>query len=131
MRTLLDLGGVDPGSLHDAVGHAITTKLATLEALDTAAAEHGRPGRGGVVAVRDAIADWSIDGKPTDSMLEAAFDRLAQQYGLPALDFHPVIEGIEVDFQVRGTPVILECDGWEYHGRERDDFERDREPMPV
>ncbi len=92
LRTLLDLGAVDPSSLHDAVGHAITTELAALEALDAAAAEHARPGRGGVVAVRDAIADWSIDGKPTDSMLEAAFDRLALRYGLPALDFHPVIE---------------------------------------
>ena len=125
LRTLLDLGAVDPSSLHDAVGHAITTNLASLEALDTAAAERGRPGRGGVVAVRDAIADWSIDGKPTDSMLEAAFARLALRYVLPPLDFHPVIEGFEVDFRVRGTSVILECDGWASHGRERDHFERD------
>jgi very-short-patch-repair endonuclease len=127
LRTLLDLGAVDPRSLHDAVGHAITTELCTLEALDIGAGEHARPGRGGVVAVRDAIADWSIDAKPTDSMLEAAFGRLARRFDLPALDFHPVIEGIELDFRVRGTSVILECDGWAYDGRERTHFERDRE----
>jgi very-short-patch-repair endonuclease len=27
---------------------------------------------------------------------------------------------------VLGTPVILECDGWAYHGLERTNFERDR-----
>jgi very-short-patch-repair endonuclease len=127
LRTLLDLGAIDPGSLHDAVGHAITTNLATLDALDTAAAEHARPGRAGVVAVRDAIADWSIDGSPTDSMLEAAVDRLAQRYGLPALEFHPVIDGVEVDFRVSGTSIILQCDGWAYHGLERAHSERERE----
>jgi very-short-patch-repair endonuclease len=127
IRTLLDLGAVDPDALHGAVGHAITTNLVTLDALEVAAAEHARPGRGGVVAVRDAIADWSIDHKPADSMLETAFARMATQHGLPELEFHPVIEGVEVDFRVSGTPVVIECDGWAYHGRERDQFEHDRE----
>ena len=26
-----------------------------------------------------------------------------------------------------GTPVVLECNGWQYHGLDRDTFERDRE----
>ena len=127
IRTLLDLGAVDPPALHGAVGHAITTNLASLDALEFAAAEHARPGRTGVVAVRDAIADWSIDDKPADSVLEMAFARLADRYGIPDLEFHPVIEGFEVDFRVRGTPVLIECDGWAYHGRQRQHFERDRE----
>jgi very-short-patch-repair endonuclease len=127
IRTLLDLGAVDPAALHGAVGHAITTNLATLDALEIAAAEHARPGRAGVVAVRDAIAEWSIDDKPADSVLETAFARLARRYGLPELEFHPIIEGFEVDFRVRDTPVVIECDGWAYHGRERRHFERDHE----
>ena len=127
IRTLLDLGAVDPGALHGAVGHAITTNLVSLDALEIAAAEHARPGRSGVVAVRDAIADWSIDHRPADSILETAFARLAERYGLPELDFHAVIDGVEVDFRVRNTPVVIECDGWAYHGRERRHFERDRE----
>jgi len=127
IRTLLDLGAVDPDALHDAVGHAIATNLVSLDTLEVAAAEHARPGRGGVVAVRDAIADWSIDHKPADSVLETAFARLAQQHALPEVEFHPVIEGFEVDFRVTDTPVVIECDGWAYHGREREHFERDRE----
>jgi hypothetical protein len=83
VRTLLDLGAVDADALHDAVGHAITTKLVSLDALEVAAAEHARPGRGGIVAVRDAIADWSIDAKPADSMLETAFARLASDTASP------------------------------------------------
>ena len=84
VRTLLDLGAVDPSALHAAVGHAITTRLVTLDALEVAAAEHARPGRAGVVAVRDAIAEWSIDDKPADSVLETAFTRLVQRHHLPA-----------------------------------------------
>jgi very-short-patch-repair endonuclease len=127
LRTLLDLGAVDPSGLHDAVGHAITTKLVTLDALEVAAQEHARPGRAGVVAVRDAIDDWSIDDKPADSVLETAFRRLVERHGLPDVEFHPVIDGIEVDFRIRDTPVLIECDGWASHGRERRHFERDRE----
>jgi very-short-patch-repair endonuclease len=127
VRTLLDLGAVDRSGLHSAVGHAITTKLVSLDALELAVAEHARPGRTGVVALRQAIEDWSIDDKPADSVLETAFARLADRYGLPDVEFHPVIDGIEVDFRVRGTPVLVECDGWAYHGRERRHFERDRE----
>ncbi len=127
IRTLLDLGAVDPEGLHDAVGHAITTNLVSLDALEVAAAEHARPGRGGIVPVRDAIADWSIDDKPADSMLETAFGLIAQRFGLPDFEFHPVIDGVEVDFRVGGTPVLIECDGWAHSGREPQHFERDRE----
>jgi hypothetical protein len=73
-------------------------------------------GRRGVVALRDAIADWSIDQKPADSVLETVMARLIARAGLPPVEFHPIIEGHEVDFRVIGTPVILECDGWKYHG---------------
>lgn len=127
LRTLLDLGAVDPPAISDAVGHAVTTRLASLSAIEAAVAEHARSGRAGIVAVRDAIDDWSLDGKPTDSLLETTMRRLLTRYDLPAVEFHPVIEGYEVDFRVVGTPVIIECDGWAYHGLERSNFERDRE----
>ena len=32
----------------------------------------------------------------------------------------------EFDFRVRGTRVLIECDGWTYHGLDRRNFERDR-----
>ncbi|MDX2380445.1 MAG: DUF559 domain-containing protein [Acidimicrobiia bacterium] len=53
--------------------------------------------------------------------------RLIARFALPPIDFHPVIEGQEVDFRVTGTPIVLECDGWTFHGLNRSTFERDRE----
>ncbi len=127
LRTIVDLGAVDPAGLHSAVGHAIATNLASLPAIEAAVVDHARQGRRGVVALRDAIADWSIDQKPADSVLEAIMARLIARHGLPAVEFHPIIEGHEVDFRVRDTPVILECDGWKHHGLDRAGFERDRD----
>ncbi len=51
---------------------------------------------------------------------------LVDRFELPPVEFHPVIEGHQVDFRVIGTPVLLECDRWQDHGRDRDTFERDR-----
>ncbi len=126
LRTLLDLGAVDPSAVPDAVGHVVTNRLATLQALETVVIQHSEHGRTGIVALREAVAAWAIDGKPTDSMLEQAMRRLIDRYRLAPVEFHPVICGYEVDFRVLGTPVILECDGWAYHGLERTNFERDR-----
>ena len=127
LRTLIDLGAVDPPGVHPAIGHAVAHRLASLQAIEAAAGEHARRGRSGIVAVRDAIADWSIDDKPADSILEMVMKRLIDRFDLPPVEFHPVIEGHEVDFRVIDSPVILECDGWAYHGLHRTNFERDRD----
>ncbi len=87
---------------------------------------HSIQGRAGITALRDAIDEWSIDSRPADSVLEPAMRKLVQRYGLPDIEFHPTIEGREVDFRFTGTPVIVECDGWAYHGLQREQFERDR-----
>ncbi len=126
LRTLVDLGAVDPRGVHGAVGHALSTGLADLAAIQTTVIEHSRQGRSGVVALRDAVADWTIDAKPADSVLEIAMRRLIERHRLPPVTFHPIIAGFEVDFLVTGTPVILECDGWTTHGLDRATFERDR-----
>ncbi len=126
LRTLVDLGAVDADGVGEAVGHALATKLVHLPALEATLADHAGHGRRGVTALRHAIDAWSIDAKPLDSTLEAAMARLIERYHLPAVAFHPVIEGWEVDFQVIGSPVILECDGWTFHGLDRTTFERDR-----
>ena len=126
LRTLADLGAVDAGGVIDAVGHVLAVRLADLTALETAARDHSRRGRHGIPALRNAIDDWSIDDKPADSILEAAMTRLIRRHGLAPVEFHPVIEGHEVDFRVPNTPVILECDGWTHHGLDRSGFERDR-----
>jgi very-short-patch-repair endonuclease len=105
----------------------LATRLADLRAIELAVTEHSRRGRQGVAALRRAVDGWAIDAKPADSTLEAAMRTLISRYRLPPVEFHPVIEGHEVDFRVVGTPVILECDGWVYHGLIRSNFERDRD----
>jgi very-short-patch-repair endonuclease len=95
--------------------------------LERVVIDHSEHGRTGVVALRRAVVEWSIDRKPADSVLEQAMHRLVTRYDLPAVEFHPIIAGYEVDFRVTGTPVVLECDGWEHHGLQRSGFERDRE----
>jgi len=127
LRAVLDLGAVDRSAVSDAVGHVITSRLATLNALETVVIQHSEHGRTGIVALREAVAEWSIDAKPTDSLLEQTMHRLITRHRLPPVEFHPIICGHEVDFRVIGTPVILECDGWAYHGLQRSNFERDRQ----
>jgi very-short-patch-repair endonuclease len=127
LRAVLDLGAVDRAAVSDAVGHVITNRLATLNALESVVIQHSEHGRTGIVALREAVAEWSIDAKPTDSTLEQTMHRLITRHRLPPVEFHPVICGYEVDFRVIGTPVILECDGWAYHGLQRSNFERDRQ----
>lgn len=127
LRTLVDLGAVAKNDVHGAVGHVLTNDLATIAAIETVLYEHARRGRAGVTALRSALDDWAIDAKPADSVLEPAMKRLIAAYGLPPVEFHASVGGREVDFRVIGTPIVIECDGWRYHGRSRDQFERDRE----
>lgn len=126
LRTLVDLGAVAPQTIVGAVGHALTNNLASLAAIESALVAHARQGRTGVSALRRAVDEWSLDGKPADSVLEPAMLRLVHRYGLPAVEFHASVGGREVDFWVVGTPIVIECDGWRYHGRNREQFERDR-----
>jgi very-short-patch-repair endonuclease len=127
LRTLCDLGAVDPSGVQAAVGHAITTDMVTVGAIEMTILEHSEHGRAGVGPLRLALEAWTIDGKPADSVLELAMHRLIARYRLPPVEFHPKIAGFEVDFRVAGTAVVLECDGWTYHGADRRGFERDRE----
>lgn len=119
LRLLCDLGAVDPRSVSDAVGHVVTNRLASPVALRAAIDRHSRRGRHGTPAFRAALEEWVIDGKPVDSTLESAMRRLFDRFGLPPFEFHAVIAGYEVDFWIVGAPVVLECDGWEFHAKTR------------
>jgi very-short-patch-repair endonuclease len=125
LRLLCDLGAVDPSSVSAAVGHVITSRLASPVALRRAIDRHSRRGRHGVPAFRHALEEWVIDGRPVDSVLETAMSRLLRNNGLPPAEFHARIAGYEVDFWIVGTPVVLECDGWEFHAKTRRQQEAD------
>ena len=126
LRTLCDLGAVDADAVPGAVGRVVTTGLTSPAALVKAIRRHGRRGRPGVPALRDALDDWVLDGKPVDSVLEPAMRHLLEDHRLPPAQFHPSVGGYEVDFLITGSQLILECDGWTTHGRDRRQFERDR-----
>jgi very-short-patch-repair endonuclease len=126
LRTLCDLGALDPAMVPGAVGHVVTTGMASPTALWRAIVRHSRRGRPGVPALRNALADWVLDGKPVDSVLEPAMRQLLDRFGLPTAEFHPIIAGFEVDFRIVDSPIVLECDGWATHGLDKAQFEKDR-----
>jgi very-short-patch-repair endonuclease len=125
LRLLCDLGAVDPSAVSAAVGHVVTMRLASPAALRAAIDRHSRRGRHGVPAFRAALEEWVIDGKPVDSLLEKTMDRLLREHRLPPAEFHARIAGYEVDFWIIDTPVVLECDGWEFHAKARWQQEQD------
>lgn len=126
LRWCVDLGAVDPDGVTDAIGHVVTNGMASAKALRWAGRAHSRQGRHGIVAFRAAVDSWLIGNRLADSVLEKAMNKLRVAYSLPPMTFHAEVLGYEVDFLVDGTPVVLECDSWEFHDKARWDFERDR-----
>jgi very-short-patch-repair endonuclease len=126
-----DLGAVDEPSVNPAVGHVVAGRLASPRALRAAVDVHARRGRPGVPALRAALDDWELDGKPVDGVLEPKMRQVLLRFGLPPAQFHAMVAGYEVDFHFPGRPVVLECDGWETHGLNRNQFEFDRDRNSV
>jgi len=127
LRFLCDLGAVDESGVSAAVGTVLLRTLARPRDLQRAINVHARRGRHGVPALRRALAEWTLDDKPVDSVLERAMSDLLARFALPRAEFHAVIAGHEVDFWIVGTPIVLECDGWEHHGRTKVQHDRDAE----
>jgi very-short-patch-repair endonuclease len=63
---------------------------------------------------------------PTRSEFEDAFLALCARFDLPAAEVNTRAAGYEVDALFRAERLIVELDGWEYHGT-REAFEDDRE----
>ena len=96
LRLLCDLGAVDPRSVPAAVGHVVSTGMASPVALRTAVDVHARRGRHGVPAFREALDEWVIDGKPADSVLEPAMASARRRVRLAAgrvPSSHPRVRG--------------------------------------
>jgi hypothetical protein len=63
---------------------------------------------------------------PTRSELEDAFVAFTERFGLPRPEMNARVAGYEVDALFREQRVIVELDGYEFHGT-RQAFEKDRE----
>ncbi len=127
LRMLCDLAAVDPRGMVAAVEQVVIAGLVLPTGLRALVERHARQGRTGIAALRSAVLAWPLGDKPADSVLEPAMARLLADHDLPPAEFHPIIEGLEVDFVIVGTPVVVECDGWEFHVTSRAQFARDRE----
>ncbi|HZY07138.1 MAG TPA: DUF559 domain-containing protein, partial [Ilumatobacteraceae bacterium] len=126
LRTLLDLGAVDPAGVYPALVTMVVSRLLTASAVRALVVRHSQHGRHGIVALRQALDRWSIDDQPADSDLEVLMAEILRSFGLPAAAFHAHVAGYEVDFWIVDTRVVIECDGWSTHGINRDQFEFDR-----
>jgi very-short-patch-repair endonuclease len=126
LRMLLDLGAVDHHAVPDALAHVLASRAASPAAVRSALARHGRQGRHGVTALREALEEWLGEELPPDSVLESRMAELLRRHRLPPVHFHARVAGYEVDFLVLNTNVVLECDGWGTHGLDRNQFEFDR-----
>lgn len=125
LRTLIDLGAVDPESVASALETFVVRGTVTTAAVDRLLARHSRRGHPGVVAVREALAAWPVDAASADSRIELAMARLIHEHRLPPVEFHARVAGYEVDFLVTGSPVVIECDGWSTHVQSRDQWQFD------
>jgi hypothetical protein len=126
LRTLVDLGAVDPEGVDAALARFVMDGLVTPRAVRAALVRHSQHGRHGVVALREALDRWSIGEKPVDSDLEALMGEILATFDLPPAEFHAIVGGYEVDFHVVGSCVVIECDGWSSHGLDHEQFEYDR-----
>jgi very-short-patch-repair endonuclease len=126
LRTLVDLGAVDPKGVDAALARFVMDGYVTPRAVRAALVRHSQQGRHGVVALRDALDRWSVNEKPVDSDLESLMAEIFVTFDLPRFDFHAIVGGYEIDFWILGSTIVIECDGWSSHGVDRDQFEFDR-----
>jgi very-short-patch-repair endonuclease len=123
-RTLLDLAATLPRrAVERAADQAEVLRLFDLAALDaTIEAHRGRPG---APLLRAVLEEHYAGTTVTRSELEERFLRLCDQSGIERPRVNARIEGLEVDFHWPARDLVVEVDGYRYHGT-RTAFERDR-----
>lgn len=122
-RTIIDLAAhADLRTLERLTAEARVLKLLRDGELEKALARAGR--RPGVARMR-ALLHHESGPVLTRSEAERRMRRLVQAAGLPIPVANARVGGYEVDFYWPGKRVIVEVDGYEFHGH-RAAFERDR-----
>jgi len=122
VRTIVDLAAVlDRNQLARAVNEVQVLGLATLSALRERTAPHA-PGKPGAAFLRELLAP---DSGVTRSQLEDAFLSLLDSAGIARPEVNGRLGRFEVDFLWRRRRLVVEVDGFAYHGTAAA-FERDR-----
>ena len=123
-RTLLDLAqNVRQDQLERAFEQAERLRLLDLAAVARLCERSN--GHRGLTRLRPLVAQAGRPVAETRSELERRFLRLCDDAGLPPAAVNVVVAGHEVDALWRAARLVVEIDGFEYHGT-RAAFERDR-----
>ncbi|HYZ82719.1 MAG TPA: DUF559 domain-containing protein [Solirubrobacteraceae bacterium] len=119
-RTLIDCAG--RGGVEDMLNEARAQRLVTDEAIH--AAMERCPGRAGTGPLRRLLADEQDTGY-TQSRAERLLKRLIKDAELERAVHNVYVEGKRVDAVWPRHKVVVEVDGYQWHGHRRA-FERDR-----
>jgi very-short-patch-repair endonuclease len=123
-RTILDLATtLGERDLQRAIEEAIVTRRATPASLDALAS--ARRGHHGAANLKRALRDHAPGTTLTRSELEERFLALCRDHGLPTPEVNAKLAGLTVDFLFPDHRLVVETDGWRFHGH-RAAFERDR-----
>jgi very-short-patch-repair endonuclease len=130
LRLVLELGAsATAGEVERVVDDFVRRKLLTWPNVRAAREREACRGRRGLGAVGRVLEERLLDALPTDSRLEVAMARLFRQAGLRLVEFHPTLRiggrRLVPDFVLRAEKVIVEVDGYGFHG-DRRSFESDR-----
>ena len=123
-RTLLDLAGMlPPRALQRALDEAVVIRRVDVSLLDAVIARHA--GRHGAARLAAALEAHRPGTTFTRSDLEERFLALCEAHDLPRPEVNRRVAGLEVDFLFPDARLVVETDGWRFHGT-RAAFERDR-----
>jgi len=132
LRTVVDLGAVEPPAVWNAVDRGRVANLFTIAALEWQMVEVARHGRRGVGALRRVLDEWALGNDRPDGMLEPRFARLRVRYGLPAPVFQYAVGPYRIDFAYPEYLIAVEVDGYAFHsGLEAHQRDRDRQNYLV
>jgi len=123
-RTILDLAAtLSERDLQRTLDEAHVRRLATVSSLDAIARAH--PGHHGAGNLTRALRHHAPGTTLTRSKLEERFIALCDRHHLPRPSVNTRVAGLTVDFLFEAQRLVVETDGWQFHGH-RAAFERDR-----
>jgi hypothetical protein len=123
-RTLFDLASeLPPTQLHRAFEAAERLRIFDLREVERTIVENG--GRSGIRVLRRMLAEGRPPQPAARSELESRFLDLCHESGIPPPAVNCLVAGFEVDAAWLRQRVIVELDGYAFHGS-RAAFERDR-----
>jgi very-short-patch-repair endonuclease len=126
---LVDLAGTATPRQLEGIVSAASQKKHLNEAIVRRLLKHGQ-GRKGIKELRKQLRYWDPEMRRALSVLETMFIRMCKQHGLEVPKANEWVCGLLVDFVWFGQRVVVEVDGFTYHG-DRLAFERDHDRPAI